>query len=694
MLIAPSFGKSDFFALLFSRPPTEKGNMSTSTEDPRIHTDERFTVLDFWLSVPPKVAKKLTIICHSVTANATLDTCGQDFSSSYPNTICQKIDLAARIAAKTGPLNPRKVEEQLDQLATDQPRGDAKADYLNAARVVAEAIAPAKVILRDDEAVAKVIIDLSKDIQNDWEKRLRAEEKQRQRDARNARQKAELEATGLPSIETNNRQQREVMDEMVKAFARVNYQKPTLFNGPIGLVCIGMNNSDPPSPIIETVTREGLQNHAANAANWTSSTIREGIKNISPPRDLCANFGASSQNWKGLPPLDGIVTAPFFEASGKLCAAPGYHRKSRNYLHLPRGFELPDTTPTPANLAAAKNLIFNTLLTDVAFADQSSRANAVALMIERFVRRMIANTQGKMDDTPLYLWDAPTQKSGKTVGATICVSAFGDPYFMTEKGETDDAEWRKAIVSLLAQGVSNILIDNVTGGLSSPTFAAALTTPALTERILGSMRNVTVSTRITWVATSNNAQLSTDAASRAVMVRLDTNLEKPEARDFKLDPIEYIKANRAAVQGAIITLVNHWQAEGSPEFTERLHATRFKTWARIMGGILGANEIEGFLLNAETVQSQLDPDTEAWTAFIAAWAKDFPTGSITAARLVPLAVECELLPNTKEDLGQRMGKMLQAKKDRVFGGFKISKSPEQSRVVNWYLESVPQPKTP
>jgi hypothetical protein len=518
------------------------------------------------------------------------------------------------------------------------------------------------------------------------------EESKRQRREREiAEKRAEVEAkaaaAGVPLIETHNRQQREILAELREAFKRANSQNPTLFHGATGLVSVGYDNNE--LPLIEDMTREGVQTIAANVANWISTTQREGIKNIAPPRDLCANFAATSRNWKGLPALDAIVTAPFFDVCGNLCAAPGYHSESRVFLKLPHGYQLPDTKPTPANVAAAKILILQTLFGDVAFANESSRANAVALMIQPFVKRLIADASGAIDATPLYLWDAPTQKSGKSTGAKIALSPFGPPRVMIEKGETNDDEWRKAIFTSLAQGSENIFLDNVTGRLNSSTLAAAITEPTLTERVLGSLRNATVSTRVTWVVTSNNAQLCPDTASRAVMVRLDTNLENPEGRSFKLDPLDYIAQHRPQVQAAIITLIQLWLLEGRPQFTHRLKSTRFKNWARVIGGILDTAEIGGFLQNAEKVQSQLDPESATWGRFVVAWAAISPNRTITAARLVPLAIECEVLPrNQKDDLALNIGKMLQSRTDRIFAGFKIKRVEEKSRVVNWYLEPV------
>jgi hypothetical protein len=432
---------------------------------------------------------------------------------------------------------------------------------------------------------------------------------------------------------------------------------------------------------------EAMQVLAGKAARWISTSEREGIRNISPPRDLCANFLKAPDDWRGVLPIDAIKTAPFVDADGSICAIPGYHTNARVWLSLPADFRLPDTTPTPENIAAAKSLLLDTLLGEVSFVDAASRAHAVGLMILPFVRGLID------DQTPLHLFDAPTQSSGKTYAAQICVAPFSEAIPSPEK--KNDEENRKSLFAQLATGCSHVFLDNIKGRLSDPTLAAAITVKSMKDRLIGTGQMVTVSTRVTWLATSNNAQLDRDAVSRCIMIRLDTNDENPEGREYSHDPLRYIAANRAQVIGAILTLVRAWQVAGSPEKNGKC-VSRFKRWEKLIGGILETNGIAGFLENINEARNNLDPETDAWRSFVAMWHAEHGTSYLTTKELLPIALKCDELAEIigeKEGQATRLGKMLLSKRDKVFNSFKISRIAVNAKVPKWRVSPL-ESKTP
>ncbi len=492
-----------------------------------------------------------------------------------------------------------------------------------------------------------------------------------------------LSADGLPIIETNDRQADDRLQDLAAAIERHNGSTPTVFHGAGGLVAIERDKDG--EPFLSPFSLESSQVLAGKVARWTSTSEREGVRNVAPPRDLCANFLKARSDWRGIPPIDGIKTAPFVDASGALCANHGYHHVARVFLSLPSNFKLPDTEPTPENIAAAKSLLFDTLLGEVAFADDASRAHAIGLMILPFVRALID------DQTPLHLFDAPTQASGKTTAAQLCVAPFCEAIPSPEK--KNDEENRKSLFAQLAIGCSHVFLDNIKGRLSDPTLAAAITVKSMKDRLIGTGQMVTVSTRVTWLATSNNANLDPDAASRCIVIKLDTNSENPESREFRGDPLRYIAANRAQVIGAILTLVRAWQAAGSPEKNGR-QLSRFPRWEKIIGGILEVNGIAGFLGNIHDARNNLDPESDAWRVFVSAWHAENGTEYLTTKELLPLALKCEelaALVGEKEGQSTRLGNMLLAKRDKVFCGLKILRATGKSRVAKWRVSPV-EPK--
>lgn len=501
------------------------------------------------------------------------------------------------------------------------------------------------------------------------------ESRRKRKEAKNAQVLESLRAGGVPLIETNDRQSDDELTDLAKAVESYNTQTPRIFHGAGGLVHIQRDKDG--EPFLMPLSLEAMQVLAGKAARWISTSEREGIRNIAPPRDLCANFLKAPADWRGILPIDAIKTAPFVNADNTLCATPGYHANARIWLSLPDGFALPDTTPTPENTEYSKRLILETLLGEVAFVDDASRAHAVGLMVLPFVRALID------DQTPLHLFDAPTQSSGKTYAAQICVAPFSEAIPSPEK--KNDEENRKSLFAQLATGCSHVFLDNIKGRLSDPTLAAAITVKSMKDRLIGTGQMVTVSTRVTWLATSNNAELDRDAVSRCIMIRLDTNDENPEGREFCGDPLRYIAANRAQVIGAILTLVRAWQAAGSPEKSGK-RLSRFPRWERVIGGILEMNGIGGFLDNIQDARNTLDPETDAWRVFVTTWHAEHGSSYLTTKELLPVALKCDEMAaiiGEKEGQTTRLGKLLLSKRDKVFCGLKISRVAESTRVAKW-----------
>ena len=149
--------------------------------------------------------------------------------------------------------------------------------------------------------------------------------------------------------------------------------------------------------------------------------------------------------------------------------------------------------------------------------------------------------------TPLHLFDAPTQSSGKTYAAQICIAPFRE--IAPSAYKKNNEENQKELFARLLSGPSHVFTDNITGDLSDPTLATAITEKYLDGRVLGVGRTEVVSTRVVWVGTANNAQLCGDAASRSIFIRLDTGEENPDARQFQFKPVRYIAPKSPASTG-------------------------------------------------------------------------------------------------------------------------------------------------
>jgi hypothetical protein len=158
-----------------------------------------------------------------------------------------------------------------------------------------------------------------------------------------------------------------------------------------------------------------------------------------------------------IPILESVVAAPLFLPDGRLIQTRGYHAEVRVFYAPPPGLDIGDIpdVPTPGQIAEALQLIFGELLFDFPFADQASKANALACMLLPFVRPMIAGA------TPLHLFEGSTPGTGKGKLARMCAFPSLGPGLHSTPQKESDAEWRKALTSALMSGSTHTFIDNM-----------------------------------------------------------------------------------------------------------------------------------------------------------------------------------------------------------------------------------------
>ena len=132
---------------------------------------------------------------------------------------------------------------------------------------------------------------------------------------------------------------------------------------------------------------------------------------------------------------------------------------------------------------------------------------------------------------------------------------------------------------------------------------------------------------------------------------------------------------------------------------------RFERWTQVMGGILQVCEVPGLLGNRKWVQNEADEDTRAWVGFCSVWYEQLGGHPVTAKDLFDVARERSLLLDLwggRSPLAaqQRFGHALAARRDRVFGQFRIctaGRAPSGNaayRLVPYKVEGCQTPETP
>lgn len=381
------------------------------------------------------------------------------------------------------------------------------------------------------------------------------------------------------------------------------------------------------------------------------------------------------------PRLSRIVQAPVFGAEGTLLTSPGYHEKAETWHH--KTCDIPDVPekPTRDDIERARNLLLDDLLVDFPFDDESSKAYALAAMLQPFVRTMIDGP------TPLHVIDA---KSGSGTGKSlladmITIPALGKPTSAMSEGRDSD-EWRKRITAKLMTGSQFTLIDNINRRLDSGELAAAITATTWEDRLLGATRMIQLPVECCWLATGNAVKTSQEIARRIVKIKIDAKRDQPWLRpesEFKHPNIrEWATENRGQLVWACLVLGQAWFAAGRPQGKQTLGM--FESWARVMGGILDVAGVDGFLTNLEKIYEEMDEETAAWREFIGVWWEKFGSGVVTTAILHEMAVENDLLMTVLGDKGERsqkirLGKALARLNGRFFGEYKVVETTGNAR---------------
>jgi hypothetical protein len=428
----------------------------------------------------------------------------------------------------------------------------------------------------------------------------------------------------------------------------------------------------------------------ARLAMWRKLNAKGEL--VSAPPSLAVVKSVLATPDPALPVLVGIVKTPVFGRSGTLLTSPGYHPDARLLYAPTPGFSLPavPAEPSPAEIAAARDLLCEDLLGDFPFVGPAELAHVVALLLQGFLRGMIDGP------TPLHVVEKPTPGSGATlmVDAIATILTGAGASVMTEG--RDDDEWRKRVTAKLRQIPSIVLIDNLRNKLDSAAVAAALTAPFWEDRILGASEMARLPIRCLWIATGNNPEFSNEMARRLVRIRLDPHVERPWQRTGFRHPdlMTWVRANRPRLVAACLTLCQAWIAAGKPRGTRTIGS--YENWSQIIGGVLEVAGIPGFLGNRDEMMDASDSEGTAWRAFVSGWWDRFGTAEVGTVDLfaVALTLEPPLPLGTGNDQSQRvrLGKALPKMRDRIFRcrehDLRLTSAGKYQGAARWKLQIV------
>lgn len=227
--------------------------------------------------------------------------------------------------------------------------------------------------------------------------------------------------------------------------------------------------------------------------------------------------------------------------------------------------------------------LLNRLLNEFPFADANkgdqsvNRAVALSMLLTPVIR-------GALGPVPLHLVTSPQSGSGKSYLADIAsMIAIGDRC-PARSASSNPEETEKRLVAAVLSGLPIIVLDNCVDTLESPTLCQITERPRLQIRPLGKSDDIPVWNTFTVFANGNNAAIGGDMVRRTIQCVLDANVENPEEREFRTDPVAMIKADRGAHVAAALTIVRAYICAGKPRQVKPLPS--YEHWSDLIRSAL------------------------------------------------------------------------------------------------------------
>lgn len=325
------------------------------------------------------------------------------------------------------------------------------------------------------------------------------------------------------------------------------------------------------------------------------------------------------------PEIVGVIACPTMRPDGSLLVKQGYDRETRLLLIEPP--PMPHIPEQPTRDDALRALaVVEDLVCESPFANEASKSVALSGLITPVVR-------GAMTVVPLHASSAPTAGTGKSFLWDLAAAISNGQRRIPVIAAGNVEETEKRLAGILLTGQPLISIDNVNGELKGDFLCQAVEQQYLDLRPLGSSEIVRVQAGSTTIfTTGNNITIVGDLCRRTITSRLDAELEAPQLRQFKHDPIKSVLDDRGKYIAACLTVCRAYIAAGRPGLLPRLAS--FEAWSDTVRSALVWLGKADPLDTMKDIRDE-DPERELLANLLRAWASDYGLG---AGSDVPLTV--------------------------------------------------------
>jgi DNA polymerase-1 len=448
-------------------------------------------------------------------------------------------------------------------------------------------------------------------------------------------------------------------------------------------------------------------------ANWLAETVA--MYSYKPPGQ--ASPGQYTASWPDnqtmgailargdeFPELVRVSRTPFARPDGSICAKNGYDADTGTMLVMGNSgmdrLDIPDEPSRDQAAAAARYLadwwLGNASAPDkkgIAFRDEPSRANALALVLTSFIR-------GIVPLVPLAVVSGLQPGVGKNLLAD-CISRLisGEDLAPLPWMPDDDEENAKKILSAFREGTSLMCFDeaHLIGGAS---LTRAITSVTYTDRILGVSKMASYPNKVTWMALGNQVAVLADMARRAYFIEIYPDGPDPQDRDESQfahpDIREWTLGSRPELVTAALILIRAWFTAGQPAYSRGSLMGSFERWDKMMSGILGYAGVDGFLANLAEKRTERDTSGGFWGEHLAWLWSRFSSSGFTSVDVRAAAMASggtwEAPPHLEDpghpSFARNLGVAYSSHADRWFGNYRLVRGEGSAHrnVAKWYVQ--------
>ncbi|MEM6621965.1 MAG: hypothetical protein AAF674_07025 [Pseudomonadota bacterium] len=374
--------------------------------------------------------------------------------------------------------------------------------------------------------------------------------------------------------------------------------------------------------------------HALNSVSKWTHVRRNGdeefFRGVHAPNEVVDHIFNGPRD--ALLPLRRLVTVPTYTRAKRL--TPQGYAEGIYYAPL-KGLSVPVVPPKPSDneVTDAVGLFADVLgdfpldgLTRAEFLDKlkggkpvPSFSHAVSYMLSSICRDLIDGP------VPGHLARKDKPRSGATLLMSVAEYIATPQPCSPQTLPYNEDEVRKTLIGIFGAGSPYVLFDNLKSGveIESDALAVGLTSyPSFKGRLLGTNVIQTMPANCVFGFTGNRSALSPQLAERMLLIDVDPKMENPSERhpsSFKHNLASYVPAHAGKLLWCLLMLVQNWIAKGCPEWTG-IPLGGFERHAAVVGGILDAAGIKGFMTNREKLAALVktdDPVNDLMDALIA-----------------------------------------------------------------------------